>query len=161
MQDNNLFRYSLEQKILPNSFYAGKEDFLYSILEKNGKFFSDIITLFAPPESTIYNEKDFEVTAKHLSYREDDEVKKKLYLVIVDMPQPEEVLWCRRLYFCYEENSKSAKYYTSELALSGDYLICSVNKNGIRNNYGKAPQDLELEFRKVGNMFLKKLIGKD
>ena len=36
MQDNNLFRYSLEQKILPNSFYAGKEDFLYSILEKNG-----------------------------------------------------------------------------------------------------------------------------
>ena len=85
MQDNNLFRYSLEQKILPNSFYAGKEDFLYSILEKNGKFFSDIITLFAPPESTIYNEKDFEVTAKHLSYREDDEVKKKLYLVIVDI----------------------------------------------------------------------------
>ncbi len=161
MRDENMFRYRLEQRILPRSFYEGKENFLNSVLDKNGKFFSDIITLFAPHESTIYNEKDFTVTAKHLSYREDDEVKKKLYLVIVDMPQPEEVLLCRRLYFCYEEFSKTAKYYTSELSLRGDYFMCAVNSNDTRSNYGKAPKDLELEFRKIGNMFLKQLIGKN
>ena len=158
MLEKNEFRYSLEQKILPNTFYKDKEKFLDSVLDKGGKFFSDLFVLFAPPESSIYNENDFTVTAKKIDYRDDEEIKKELYIVIADMPEADEMNLCRRLYFCYEEKSGIARYFTSALSFSGDYYMASVIKGEEKGDYGKAPEDLELEFRKIGNIFLKQVI---
>ncbi len=159
MLEKNEFRHRLEQKVLPNTFYKDKDKFLDSVLDKGGKFFSDLFVLFAPPESALYNEKAFTVTAKKLDYRDDDEVKKELYIVIVDMPKPEETHLCRRIYFCYEEESGTARYFTSELSHTGDYFMSSVISGEEKGDYGIAPENTELEFRRIGNIFLKQIIG--
>lgn len=161
MLEKNEFRYRLEQRILPNTFYKDKDKFLDSVLDKGGKFFSDLFVLFAPPESAVYSEKDFGVAAKKIEYRNEDDKKTELYIVIADMPKPDEMQLCRRIYFCYEEESDTARYFTSELSFTGDYFICSVINGEGKGDYGIAPEDTELEFRKVGNTFLKQIIGKE
>ena len=159
MLEKNEFRYRLEQKILPNTFYKDKDKFLDSVLDKGGKFFSDLFVLFAPPESAVYDENDFTVSAIKLDYRDEDDKKTEIYIVIVDMPTPEEMLLCRRLYFCYEEKSDTARCFTSELSFTGDYYLCSVIIGEEKGDYGIAPEDTEIEFRKIGNTFLKQIIG--
>ena len=154
MTEIEQFRYNLEHNILPKSFYNGKIDFLNSVLDKDGKFFSDIYLIFSPSTEIIYNENDFVVTQKRVM--NDDRM---LYFVIVTMPDPTIPLLCKRVYFCYEVGSEIAKYYTSERSENGEYMMCSWNKHETHNNYGVSPGNAELEFRKIGNMFLKYVLA--
>lgn len=150
MTELEQFRYGFEQKLLPQMFYNEKVKLLNAILDKEGKFFSDIYIVFGPATDAIYNENDFTITAKKI--QSDD---KMLYYLIVDMPKPSMMFLSRRVYLCYEEKSGIVKYYTSEKSMDGNYAMCSIAKSGVRSNYGMAPEDEELEFRKIGNIFLK------
>lgn len=145
-----MFRYQLEHAMIPKSFYKANSDFLNSVLDKGGKFFSDIYLVYSPSMEIVYTEKDFKISQKRVM--NDD---KMLYFVIADMPKPDFPLLCRRVYFCCDVESDIVRYYTSELMENGSYCICSWNKHMNHSNYGLAPKDKEQEFRKVGNMFLK------
>lgn len=154
MTEFEQFRYNLEHNILPNSYYNSKSDMLNSILDKEGKFFSDVYLVYSPTTEIVYKEEDFKITQKRVM--NDDNM---LYFVIVDMPKPAVPMLCRRVYFCYEVKSGIAKYYTSELTQDGKFMMCSWNKHRQHANYGEAPTDKELEFRKIGNIFLKYVLG--
>lgn len=153
MTDFEKFRYEFESNIIPNSFYKAKSDFLNSILDKGGKFFSDIYLLLSPVSDIVYHEEDFTINQKRVMND-----NKMLYFIIVNMPKPTVPGFSRRVYFCCEVESGIVRYYTSELAEDGSFFMCSWNKHGTHSNYGKAPNDKEQEFRKIGNMFLKYIL---
>ena len=154
MTEFEQFRYNLEHKILPKSYYNSKSDLLNSILDKEGKFFSDVYLVYSPTADIVYKEEDFKITQKRVMNN-----NRMLYFVIVTMPKPTAPTLCRRVYFCYEVESGIAKYYMSELNEDGKFVMCSENKHGEHSSYGESPTDEELEFRKIGNIFLKYILA--
>ena len=156
MTELEKFRYDFEQRLLPQLLYNEKAKLLNAILDKEGKFFSDLFIVFGPVTDTIYNEKEFVIGAKRI--QSDD---KMLDYLIVNMPKPTMMPLCRRIYLCFEEKSGIVRYYTSEKSIDNKYAMCCVTKQGTRLNYGSAPDDGELEFRKIGNIFLKYILEND
>lgn len=154
MTEFEQFRYNLEHKILPQSYYNSKSDMLNSILDKEGKFFSDVYLVYSPTTEIVYREDDFKITQKRVMND-----NRMLYFVIVTMPEPTAPSLCRRVYFCYEVESGIAKYYMSELTEDGRFIMCSRNKHNEQNTCGESPMDEELEFRKIGNIFLKYILA--
>lgn len=154
MTEFEQFRYTLEHRILPQSYYNSKSDMLNSILDKEGKFFSDVYLVYSPTTEIVYKEENFTITQKRVMND-----NKMLYFVIVNMPEPTAPTLCKRVYFCYEVESGIAKYYTSELTADGKLMMCSWNKHNEHSNYGVSPMDEELEFRKIGNIFLKYILA--
>lgn len=150
MTENESFRYNLEQKMLPRMLYEKKVDVLNAILDKNTKFFSDIYLVYSPSAEIVYREDDFKLAAKRCKSD-----KKMLYYIVVTMPEPTVPTLCKRVYFCYEEKTEIVRYYTSELTEDGLLNMCSVNKYGDHKVCDVSPMDEELEFRRIGNMFLK------
>ena len=156
MTENESFRYSLEQKMLPHMLYEQKVDVLNAILDKNTKFFSDIYLVYSPSAEILYREEDFKLAAKRCKSDQ-----KMLYYIVVTMPEPTIPTLCKRIYFCYEEKTDIVRYYTSELAEDGTLNMCSINKHGDRKVYDVSPMDEELEFRRIGNMFLKYVLDNE
>ncbi len=154
MTEFEQFRYNLEHDMIPNSYYNAKSDFLNALLDKEGKFFSDIYLVYSPTTEIIYKEDDFKISQKRVMHD-----NKMLYFVIVTMPEPKYPTHCRRVYFCYEVESGIVRYYTSELSFDGSYMMCSWNKHHQHTNYGVAPKGDEEEFRKIGNLFLKYIMS--
>lgn len=154
MTEFEQFRYMLEHRMFPDMLYTRKVDLLNAILDKGGKFFSDLYLIYAPTNDIVYKEEDFKISAKRC--QSDD---KMLYYLVVTMPEPTMPLLCKRVYFCYEEKTGIVKYYTSELAEDGTLMMCSWNKHQEHSNYGSSPMDEELEFRRIGNIFLKYILG--
>ena len=154
MTDMEQFRYTLEHEILPNMFYKNKSDMFNAILDKGGKFFSDLYLIYGPVTDIVYTENDFKISAKRCMSD-----NKMLYFLVVDMPEPTMPLLCQRVYFCCEVESEFVRYYTSELGENGSYLMCSWNKHHIHTNYDTAPEDEEQEFRRIGNIFLKYILN--
>lgn len=159
MTESEKFRYTFEHKLLPDMFYKEKVGLLNAILDKGGKFFSDVYTVYAPVgEERTYTEDDFKIDAKCCQY---DENRRTLYFLIVTMPEPTVPTLCLRVYFCYEEKTGAVKYCTSEKSPFSGNAICSQTENGEHENLGAAPESAEQEFQKIGNMFLKYIIGND
>ena len=154
MTEFEQLRYMIEHRILPKLYYDNKSDMLNAILDKQGKFFSDVYTVYSPSTGIVCNEEDFKITQKRVMND-----NRMLYFVIVTMPEPSIPLLCKRVYFCSEVESGIVKYYTSELDANGKLMMCSWNKHNAHTNYGESPMDEELEFRKIGNIFLKYILS--
>ena len=154
MTDLEQFRYTLEQEILPNMFYKNKSDMFNAILDKGGKFFSDLYLVYGPVTNIVYTEDDFKISAKRCMSD-----NKMLYFLVVDMPEPTIPLLCQRVYFCCEVESEIVRYYTSELSENGSYSMCSWNKHHNHTNYDIAPKNEEQEFQRIGNIFLKYILS--
>lgn len=151
MTELESFRYELEYKIIPKWYYKDPIAFINMLTDKGGKFFSDVYLLFAPPSnSDAYTENDFEIIPKKVV---SDDLN--MYIIIAEMPAPTAMTLCRRMYFCYEEKTKAAKYYTSEFTLDGGFMVCSWNGEAEHENYGRAPTDDPKEFRMTAELFLK------
>lgn len=156
MTESEKFRYTLEHKLLPNMFYEQKVRMLNAILDKGGKFFSDIYLVYSPVDAEkAYSENDFGIEVKRCQY---DENRRTLDFLIVTMPKPTSSTLCRRVYFCFEEKTGAVKYYTSERCADSSYAMCSWTEQSEHENYGTAPKTAEKEFQKIGNMFLKYII---
>ena len=157
MTDKEKFRYQLEHRMLPDMLYTQKINMLNAIIDKGGKFFSDIYLIYSPFAEILFTEDDFKIDAKCCQY---DENRHTLYFLVVTMPKPTVTPLCERVYFCYEEKTDTVKYYTSEKSPFKENAICSWNEKGQHENFGPAPQNAEKEFQIVGNLFLKHIIDK-
>lgn len=152
MNEHEKFRYKLEHEMFPDMLYSQKVNMLNAIIDKGGKFFSDIYLIYSPFAEILYKEDDFKVDAKCCQY---DENRRTLYFLVVTMPEPTAADLCKRVYFCYEEKTGIVKYYTSEKTENGTLNMCSWTKHKTHKVYDASPMDEELEFRRIGNMFLK------
>jgi len=150
MTDLEQFRYTLEHETVPRWFYNSPVAFINAAADKEGKFFSDLYILFGPVSDKVYTEKDFEVIPKKVISGD-----LNMYIIIAEMPEPTAATLCRRMYFCYEEKTKAAKYYASEFTLDGGFMVCSWNDDMVHENFGKSPSDDPKEFRFVAELFLK------
>ncbi len=149
MTEFEKFRQKLEQELLPDMFYQSKTDMLNAMLDKEGKFFSDLYLIYAPVSDIVYKEEDFKITPKRVMSD-----NKMMYFVVAEMPDPTTEGHCKKIYFCYDTESEKARYYTTEYSKSGIYQVCSLNKNMKRTVHDIAPQNEEQELQKIGNLFL-------
>ena len=69
------------------------------------------------------------------------------------MPEPEETLNCRAVYFCFSRLSGSNFYATSELTEKKTFFLCGWGEDNTHINFGDAPVKPEAEMKKVAELF--------
>lgn len=138
-------RKKVEQEILPNFLYSQKSALFASILDKQGKFFSDIYNcmFFDPTGESEYKEDDFSVEIKSFAHQDTC-----FYVLIIGMPEAANVSICRRVYLCYDRESETVMYFTSELTDSG-FKLCGVNEDGEHLSYGRGSDEVMRELADV------------
>lgn len=138
-------RKKVEQEILPDFLHSQKSALFASILDKQGKFFSDIYNcmFFDPTGQSEYKSNEFTVEIKSFAHQDTC-----FYILIVGMPKAEEVSLCRRVYFCYDRESEITMYFTSEKAESG-FKLCGINCDGERLSYGNGSDEVMRELADV------------
>lgn len=90
-------------------------------------------------------------------FSEDHEVFDKgndsVLIIRVFMPEPEEPLNCRAVYFCFSRLSGSNFYATSELTEKKTFFLCGWGEDNTHINFGDAPVTPDAEMKKVAELF--------
>lgn len=138
-------RKKVEQEILPNFLYSQKSALFASILDKQGKFFSDIYNcmFFDPTGESDHSQDEFSVEIKSFAHQDTC-----FYVLIACMPEAADLSICRRVYFCYDRESETVMYFTSELTEDG-FKLCGINEDGEHLNYGDGSDDVMRELADV------------
>ena len=122
-------RYYFEHQFLPPMYFDDPERLLETLRDP-GIF--DIWSWLTGQIGidVIYQASDF-------SFREMDR-EDGIYMLIQEMPKPEETPQCSRVYFCYQKETKTARYFTVEYDnFFGDsYFLCEWTQDGNHMNYG-------------------------
>ena len=159
-------RYYLEQTYIPKKLFGGKEmrNLFLSGLMENGE--EMLLMLF----NTIYRSqgKKCPYTAEQFSLRgiratPPDENGQEFLVILIDMPEPEDMTLASRLYVCLSLELDDPGYFLVEKSFENSSALCGVNKEGMHLNYGEAPEDENEQFSKVCdlyNSYLKSLAEK-
>lgn len=143
-------RYFLEHKALPHTFYNEGTRLLSALIlrkEAGVRGFYDRVVAANPDYTCPYCDSDFSVEYKKYF----DDVR---YLVLrVGMPEPEERLLCRAVYFVFGEHGSYEQYITSELTAEGNYFLCTWFENGTHLVLDVAPDDSQDEMDAVASLF--------
>ena len=132
-------RYYFEQMLLPQLFYEYEDpnQFL-GYLTENGVF--SVWESFTGNNGfdRVYGQEDF---AQNL-YLEDDGI----LMMLVNLPKPEDLHLCNRVYLCLNPNNGKRGYYTVELIQAGEekWSLGGRTEQGETLNYGEAqaiPED--------------------
>lgn len=132
-------RYYFEQMLLPQLFYEYEDAYQFlGYLNENGVF--SVWDSFTGSNGfdRVYAREDF---AQNLYTEEDGTLT-----MLVNLPKPEDLLLCSRVYLCWNPNTGKRGYYTVELIQSGDekWSLGSRTGQGEPVNFGEAqaiPED--------------------
>ncbi len=138
-------RRKVEEKIIPGFLYNQKSAVFAAVMDKEGRFFSDIYNcmFYDPTGETEYKSKDFSVEIKSFAHQDTC-----FYIMVVNMPQSDDIGVCRRVYLCYDRESELCMYFISQRTENG-YRLCTVNENGKKIEYGSSKDDYMLELADI------------
>ena len=109
--------------------------------------------LLADHETTLFDL----AKASDINYSTLHTAKKRgshsVLIIRVFMPEPEETLNCRAVYFCFSRLSGSNFYATSELTEKKTFFLCGWGEDNTHINFGDAPVTPEAEMKKVAELF--------
>lgn len=138
--------YYIEHKWLPWIFYGAGKGFIEEALTKGGQMFIDLLTAMNMDEDS---ETESNYTCPYAA--EEFQVRYFLYpdqhttLVQLQMPKPQDQLFCRHIYLVINMETKNRFLYTIELSQSGDYLLCGWEDDGshmiFHMDVGEDPED--------------------
>lgn len=155
MNDFEKARYRLEQELLPNVLTEHKMGLLNAILDKEGKFFTDFLSIALGMRDDGYKSDDFEVYLQRA--KSDDRF---FNFLVVRLPKPTALQLADTLYLCCEETTEQTAYFTVERSMGNVRVICGVSGD-IHENYGAAPDDPDKEFQKAANIFIRGILADD
>lgn len=147
-------RYTLERTLLPGMFLSQKANMLNSILDKEGKFFTDAMAVYLGVTSADYRADGFKV------YLQRAKSENKLFdFVVVKQPVSENLTLADTLYFCLEETTGETKYFLTERKPGNVRTLCSTDGENIEH-HGDLPDDADHEFQKMANIFIRDVHGR-
>lgn len=149
-------RYYLEQTYIPKTLFGGKEIrnlFLSGLMEKGEEM---LLMLF----NTLYRSqgKKCPYTAEQFSLRgvkatPPDDNGLEFLVLLIDMPEPEDMTLASRLYICLDLEFDKPGYFLVEKSFENYSALCGVNEEGMHLNYGEAPEDEREQFSKVCDLY--------
>ena len=151
MKIDQAVRYYIEQSLLPTQLYSDGPAFISKFMEKLNRAIYQCYSeadAVVPGYTCPYTQKDFDV-----QYREYIAEKVSYLVVRVEMPAPENPLFCRAVYMCYSNYGSGELYFTSELNADGGFYLCAISEEGQRVNFGPSPIDSQEEFNYVSSLF--------
>lgn len=119
-------RYDIEHRMLWQHFFAQREKTIAILCAKDGLF-----TLYRKvlEENCVHNpygREDF-----HVRY---SEIGNNLRIYTLELPSPEHVPLCYRIYMLFDSNRPFSEYYTVERGIEGGFL-CGWAANGCHGIY--------------------------
>lgn len=157
MTDLESARIKMEQQLLPNMLEQQGMSLLNSILDKKGKFFTDLLAVF-------FGVADKSFTADKIKiYLQRAKSGDLLFdFLQVDMPHTGLVGMAQRLFFCIEETTGEVRYFTEEASLGGGAVLFLNDGSGCgKTSFSEVPQDRDKAFQKMANIFIRELTEKD
>lgn len=117
--------YYIEHKWLPWIFYGAGKGFVEGTLKEGGQLFIDLLT-------AMNTDEDAEEATDYICpyAAEEFQIRYFLYpdihttLVQLQMPKPQDMLFCRHIYLAMNTETKDRFLYTVERSHSGGYLLC-------------------------------------
>lgn len=141
--------YYVEHKWNPHFFYLSPKSFCQD-LEKNGSdLYLDLFHAMYQEESDYicpYTENDFSLRKKLCNNG-----TTIIYQLITPSPVLSPLTRC--VYFCCQLDKQQYFYYTSELAHTGDYLLCGWTKDEAHLIFHSDASTLEEELEEVKKLF--------
>ena len=125
-------RYYFEHRLLPSMYYDDPEKLL-DTLRDPGAFDIWLWLTEQVGMDVTYQEENFRFRELN---REDG-----IYMLIQELPKPEDTPLCSRLYFCYQAETKTAWYYTIEYDnfFGESYFLCAWTQDGNHLDFGTCP----------------------
>ena len=148
-------RKTLEQKLLPNMFFEEKANMLNAVLDKEGKFFTDVMAVYLGIFDDKYRAEDIKVYLQRAKSEE-----KFFDFVMVRQPECKEPGIADTLYFCFEETTGSVCFFAAENGFGGDRILIETDGKD-RADHGRLPDDADKEFQKAANIFIRRVHGAD
>lgn len=123
--------YYIEHKWLPWIFYGAGKGFMKDTLNEGGQLFIDLLT-------AMNTDEDAEEESEYICPYSTDEFQVRYFLypdvhttlVQLQMPKPQDTLFCRHIYLAMNTETKDRFLYTVELSQSGGYLLCGWEDDG-------------------------------
>lgn len=119
-------RHEIEHNIIKNVFFKHTKKFVTKILEE-GFAYELYKSIFESVGMDVPYEKD-EFNVEMLNLDEDT------FHILLELPKPEYVPLCYRMYFIFKNDFSDTAMYTIERGLSSGF-ICGWNKEGEHENY--------------------------
>lgn len=146
-------RKTLEQTLLPKMFGMEKANMLNSILDKEGKFFTDAMAVYVGVCDKAYKAESFKVYLQRAKSED-----KYFDFVVVKQPECRVIGLADTLYFCLEEVTGEICYFVAENTLGGERVLISTDGFS-RREHGKLSGDADREFQKMANIFIRRVHG--
>ncbi len=145
-------RKTLEQTLMPQMFAQQRANLLNSILDKEGKFFTDIMSVYLGVRDESYCADDFKV------YLQRAKSENKLFdFVVVKTPKTETPGIADTLYFCLEETTGETSYLIAEQSVGGQRILKALDEE-LPLDHGILPDDADKEFQKMANIFIRRML---
>lgn len=146
-------RRTLEQKLLPKMFYEERANMLNAMLDKEGKFFTDVMAVYLGIFDEEYKANDIKVYLQRAKSED-----KFFDFVMVKQPEFGCAGIADTLYFCLEETTGEVCFFAAEKGLGADRNLIETDGND-RTDHGKLPEDADIEFQKAANIFIRRVHG--
>lgn len=146
-------RQRLEREVLPELFAQNKQGLMNAILDKEGRFFTDLLIVAFGMRDESYKADAFEVYLQRA--RSDD---KFFNFLVVRQPEPTAEELADTIFFCFEETTDASAYFMIKKSPEGTRDICGISKGDL-TQYGEAPFDPDKEFQKTANIFIRSVLG--
>lgn len=152
-------RYLLEQELLPQLIIEDKhyrdgttrkkinEDTLHSLLRQKGSFLISLMNNIGSSTGIEcpYSESQFGVDY-HTLFNKDKSINYRI--VVIDMPTPESMPLCSRIFICYNSGLFEPAVYMVEKSFENDYLLCGSDGE-CHYNFGLIEDDRQTQYEKV------------
>ena len=147
------YRYRLEHEFLPTILFSDKgENLICSILSRRGAFMIDILNLMGRSENDQcpYKETDYQLKPVLVGSGDDPN---QFAVLEIDMPEPEFSPQCYKVFICHDAQFRKLGYFTLEMGLQGEQVLCGWNADGLHLNYGPAGDSAEALFYKIVSIY--------
>lgn len=149
-QVGNTSRYYIEQTYLPQVLFNNEQlstVLLNGLLECDAKMmhlmFSSVYKNRG--EECPYTEDQFVIRVEEVLSKDN---AKDFCVITINMPEPEEMLLCSRIFICLEPSLKNPRCFLVEKSFDDEYALCEKNGEGAHLNYGQVPKDEIEQFKK-------------
>lgn len=145
-------RKTLEQTLMPQMLAAQGANLFNSILDKEGKFFTDVMAIFLGVASKEYSADDFKVYLQRAKSGE------QLFdFLVVKTPKSDVPGIAETMYFCMEETTGAISYLIAENSIGGARVLKALDED-MPLDHGVLPEDPDKEFQKMANIFIRRII---
>lgn len=144
-------RYVVEQYLLPGELYTSGPMLMLRLMQDVNAVMEEVYAVAeAEYPGPVFSET-------HRVYYRDPG---SMLIIRVEMHTPEEALLSRAVYFCYNDRNGENQYFTSELAATGKYFLCSRPDSDVIQHMliCDAPGDANEEYDLVADRYWKLVI---